>query len=438
MAIIYVDSVSGSGTSPYDTWAKAATTFQVALTAWTVGDIIYWEKDSTESYSTNQTLTSTNSNYADRIPIYRVDNADDSYAPSTGSDTINYQTTGAGTDIVRNLDAVFYGVHIRCTDEFRASGLTSCDFIDCVMDFTNTGTGLFVGNGNGDAAEKIKNCTIKVSNGSKNSYGGFTRFEGNTYTGTVQTNGLFSGPGARTHCKHHIGEDFSGLGSGTTMVDASTWNDTTSEEYFLSCDMPASFVLTDGVFSNENQVVAIFASDSGGNAYISQMETFRGSITEDTATYLTSGWQPEGASNPVSRVMTAASNVDEISPIMAIDILFYHDGTIGSSVTFTVECVENFTTALNDQNCWSELFYRGTTSSTIWDIDSNKQILGSSTNLSAGTGLGNWTGEPISSRSVKLAHTVTPQVKGMYMIRIYLGAYESGKEFFYNPQATVT
>ena len=52
---ILVVSVCGSNTSPFDTWAKSASTLQAWLTARAAFEDVWWEKDSTDSYSTSQT-----------------------------------------------------------------------------------------------------------------------------------------------------------------------------------------------------------------------------------------------------------------------------------------------------------------------------------------------------------------------------------------------
>ena len=60
------------------------------------------------------------------------------------------------------------------------------------------------------------------------------------------------------------------------------------------------------------------------------------------------------------------------------------------------------------------------------------------TNPAAGTGLANWTGEPTGSRSVKLTATGTVNQAGLYMVKVFLGNYESGKVLHYDPLVTVT
>ena len=49
MADYYVDSVSGSDTSPFDTWAKASNDLEAALVLASAGEVIYVASDHTDT-----------------------------------------------------------------------------------------------------------------------------------------------------------------------------------------------------------------------------------------------------------------------------------------------------------------------------------------------------------------------------------------------------
>lgn len=58
MADLYVNSVAGSGTAPYDTWAKGSTTLATAVTAAAAGDTIWVASDHSESAAAAKTFSS--------------------------------------------------------------------------------------------------------------------------------------------------------------------------------------------------------------------------------------------------------------------------------------------------------------------------------------------------------------------------------------------
>ena len=96
------------------------------------------------------------------------------------------------------------------------------------------------------------------------------------------------------------------------------------------------------------------------------------------------------------------------------------------SKTFTVELIDDFETALQDDEVWLEIFYHATSGQIKQSVGTTRVLPGSTVaTLSAGTGTGNWTGEPTSSRSVKLAVTATVNNIGDYSAVVHLGKYEA-------------
>ena len=93
-----------------------------------------------------------------------------------------------------------------------------------------------------------------------------------------------------------------------------------------------------------------------------------------------------------------------------------------------------------------ELLWLGTSGQIRQDFSSSRVASPDTpANLAAGTGAGNWTGEPTSSRSVKLALTETVNVIGMVQITVYLAKYEvngadgnPGAALYVAPKVTVS
>lgn len=437
MAIIYVDSAAG-GLNDGSSWTDAYVLWQSALTNATTSDVIYMDDGHQETVATAITYTATNGTLNSPIVTYVVDKADDSYSPN--STAYNIRTTGLNS-ITLVTSMRIYGMYVEsglrvllstspCTTIFYDSYIKIYAYI-------------MAASNNGDVNLKLRNTTLEGINSLqailKSTY--VPDFmQGGAIIGAISGNGFVVPDAGKCQVIGFEGVDMSGITTGSPKIVNATGSDSGWCVTLKDCKYPSGYSLIRTSIGTDSQCVESYTSDTGGNRYVLQLERYRGAVNEDTATYMTGGFQPEGASNPVSYTIvpnSTAGRVTEETPIDSLDISFYYNGATGSSKTFTVECVENFSTALTDQNCWSELCYLGTASSALCSFDSNKQILGSGTNLSAGTGLANWTGEPASSRSVKLVHTVTPQVKGLYRIRIFLGKYEAGKEFFYNSKVAI-
>lgn len=444
MAIIYVDSVGGSNTSPYDTWAKAATTVQTALTAWTDGDEIWIEDSHTENPAADITWTAGSSTIANRVPMYRMTSAN-VYSPTTGADTAQVNLSGtAAADLFTNFHFAMYGLNLQVGNniEMDLAGYSGI-FEDCYLEGATSGSQLNVGSTNCDAATEFKNCEIDFTNtgGGSIELLGYTEFNGCTFSGYAASAGLLQ-PGSLNRAYRCIfrGCDFSGMtfNASGPVVDTSAFSDSWFQVDIINCDVPASQSYTDGTFTTDNQFVTVWATDSGGNLYQTDRYGFRGDVNTDTATYRDAGYQDRDGTTNLSMEMVPASNVDIASPLVSIDIPFKITTT--GAKTFTVECVENYTTALTQRDAWIEVYYLGSATETLHTItnDNREFAAASYTNLAAGTGLANWTGEPASSRSVKLTATATVNQTGIHVARVFLANYESTKQFFYDPVVTVS
>ena len=128
MALMYVSS-AGSNTSPYDTWAKAATTLLVATAAQASDNDIYVLSTHTETPNVNITYV-----IADNVHIYSV-NSSDVY--TRGAEIDN---SGGIYDIYFNSDySSFHGFDFVAGSAFIGNLVnTKLIFNDCL--FSGTGT----------------------------------------------------------------------------------------------------------------------------------------------------------------------------------------------------------------------------------------------------------------------------------------------------------
>lgn len=440
MAIVYVDS-AGSNTSPYDTWAKAATTLQTALTAYTAGDEIWVAHNHAETPGASVTWTDSAAATAlQRVPIYRVNSGTNSYDPTTGADTKQLDISAGEYDLVNVGWMDYHGLYLHIGDDiFDTQSLIATTWTDCYLLLSSASAYFRFGNSSSNSQSVMKNTTIDSTGGSLTFLpsGGDMKFYGCTFKGPAQSTGLFRAATNREGNYIFEGCDFSGL-TGTIILFDLNVSAAVFDIKLINCLMPTTYTLHDSGFTHDHQSLEIYNSDDAGNLYVSRKETVRGTVNEDTGVYVSGGFQDADGTTSLSMVMTTrAATTEPHTPLESLPILARIEST--GAKTFTVECVENFTTALTKREAWIEVYYLGSATETNWSIANDREFAESSyTNLAAGTGLANWTGEPAGSRSVKLTATATVNQAGLFMVKVFLGEFESGKVLHYDPEVTVS
>jgi hypothetical protein len=441
MAVIYVDSASGSNTSPYETEAKAATSMQTALDQYSAtGDEILVLDSHTESPGVNLTHTATNDSLSARIPLYRIATGG-AYNPTSGADTKQINLNTSGNDYTMTLSAHYHGLFIYIDDNITSNQTGySMEFTDCFFELATSNSQWTIYAANGDIAARFNRGQINFSHAGGGVMiigNGLVEFNSVVFAGNAHANGLFRPQASRYTIAKFIGCDFSAIGTGT-IIDSSNAADMPFCFHFINCDLDTTNI-TDGTFTTDQQTVIVENTDTAGGLYENAKYGFRGEVLTDTGVYYsgTDGYTDEDGSQVLSMKMSPASVVDLASPLESLPIIARIDST--GSKTFTVECVENFTTALTKREAWIEVEYLGASGEVDFSVADDREFAESSyTNLASGSGLGDWTAEPSGSRTVKLTATATVNQTGLYRVRVFVAEYESGKVLHYNPAVTVT
>lgn len=432
MAIIYVDSNATAGGDTGADWANAYVVIATALGVWTTSDKIYLAFDHSETITT--ALTAGNATFTNPVPIYSIDPADDSFTKATSP-----QITQTSGNLSPDFDCHWHGCFFSTSTHFTLDTTSNYEFTDCDLDLTGTESTLQVGQAGGEASHIWRGGTIDFQD--TNYINGVSSciclFEGIVFgTGSPHAGGAIRPSSSRASLYRFIGCDLSAFAS-DILVDASQGGNRAFEIYFIGCELATSYTLSDDVFSTDTQIVELIGCDITGastRTFLRERNTDRGDVATNETTYHDAGWEDVDGTTRLSHVMTPVTGCAESKALRGFPIMAYV-ATTGSK-TWTVEIVENYTTALQDDECWLELFYLGTTNSTLWTLDNGRDIEAGS-NLGAGTGLANWTAEPSGSRSVKLTTTATVNKTGTYMARVALGKFESGKVLHYDPLVTV-
>jgi len=439
---IYLDSAA-TGLNDGSSWANAYTDNQTAFTAWVSGEFILMDKDHQNTSAT--ALSYTGGTASELIPVFRVNKATGAYTPSTGSDTINIETTGANAHVLFESFCLF-GVHISINGYLRGSTGHSLKFIDCYEVHTVVNQGHMFGIGNSDCAYYFENTTIDGGTaGLRISGEGSFSVDYNkcTFKGAVGSAGLIGHVSNRVGIFRFRGCDMSGI-TNTSLVlcDTSNWGDAVVEVDFIDTKFPTpatSFAITDGTFGNDDQRVEVWLSDgSGDDLYNYYKETYRGTVEDNTTTYFngTGAWVDEDQSTNLSYELIPKSTCHRQTPIIGPPMRGWVSTT--GTYTITIEVWDAFTTALQDDEVWLKVSYLDGT--TIVTSLNNTRVFEADTpaNLTTGAGAASWTGEP-AGRSAKLvASGLTIGRAGPISAELCLGKYEAGKSLFYNPRMIIS
>ena len=442
MATVYIYS-GATGAASGASWTDAYTTIQAALSSYTAGDELWVAHDHNEISGSTITLTESGADITNRIMLMRVNRTTDVYDPTDGADTKQYDLSGSADLNFGSVEAVWCGFHFECNDNYiAASSGTTQSFIDCYFKYTAGASRFELGSNNCDTALEFTNCTFDYDSTSGQMWiAAYVRFLGCTFKGDMASGGFFNNKSStRPVILDCDACNFSGF---TNPVSEPIFEAPSSEIVYRArmrnCEIRSGQTII-GALSNDTQEAIVERTSHNGDTFINELHVLRGTVETDTGVYYTGtdAFQDYDGDTPLSRELVPASGATHLSNLKGLGIPTVITST--GSKTFTVECIENYTTALTKREAWLEIHYLGSATSSLFTVaDPDREVVETSyTNLAAGSGLADWTGEPTGSRSVKLTGTVTVNQIGLAMVYVRLGKYESGKQFFYNPVATVS
>lgn len=430
---VYSSSAQDDSDSTWNSSTVSYTTLDAALTAWAAGDIIYMAHDHDETTAGIINIgSSCVANNAEPAIIRRVNRSTGNYsgktAPGTGTG-YNISATGATGDVIAACSFIMQGVHIDVGDDFNCTNNDdTITYYQCTIDINDIwrlGTA---------------DCGVDFIDTDINSFGSLQlttsrriRFIGGSVSSTT-TGTVFDHLNNNKNWLICEGVDFSGLGTGATLGSAGF---TEGYNCLLNrCKLPTSYGTPS--IASDGQFVEYWSTDDSADHYRAERHEYRGTVTPNTSTYLTAGYDFEGTTN-LGMEMVPSSTCDDDNSLESQPIYFYYSGATGSSKTFTIEVLEDFTTSPTKYELWMELLYCGTSSSVEWVYATSRDLDGTSGGaaLDSGVGTGSWTGAT-GFASKKVSVSVTPQVTGVYKAVVHLGKYEAAKSVVYNPQVTVT
>lgn len=393
----------GSNTAPYDTKAKAATTFATALAAATTdGDYLLVHKAHTETRVADVIYGS-----AASISIVCVD-ADAGDAPAIQTTSEGF-LAGNDSFTLRGIghSLYVYGLHIQVAgsgpEVLAIAANTSGSSIECescVLNVSGVSSGpvpIQIGANDAPCTVVLRNCDIRFNN-SATYFLVLAAFQviGGTITGgamgsvcVFDSSFDVSGGYAELSCV-----DLSGITSLTALVgDSST---TTGTARFDRCKLPSTitnWLAPQSLPGSGGNRLFVYDSHSGDVHGFYCYADGTGSVVSDFTIK-----RAAGVAGQSWRVTTTA-NCSPRTPFTTPPIAYLNDD-VSTSVTLTIEILrDGSATAYTDDAVWSTFCAKVSAGSVLGTVYTTRQVLDAQiagtagADIATGTGLANWSGE---------------------------------------------
>lgn len=446
MAIYFVAS-GGSNTAPYDTWAKAATSLQTALTAASSdGDIVVIQYNAVPSGDA-ELAADTTYTFASNCALLSASNDGGSAFTQTAMGSGNWignSTTNRSITIAGAFANYINGVTLRVSgtgaDNIRLniSSGSSKYYEDCFFYTSNTSSSSSLQTGGSTVSQgytHVLGCTVRFGSTGQTiaCTTGKQVFEELTIdsagSAITQLLTFFATEGCIVG---FYGCDLSAASSTATLVPNVTV--ATPDVEFVRCKLPSSYSVMDA----QTELMAgakvwlrdCAAGDTHGN--FEYHDAF-GSVVLDRNTYFTAGVAG------LSWKITTTSAASVVWPFRTPWIDLYNTGT--SAITPYLEVLRNngSAAAYKDNEVWSQFSVKNTSGSVLATLKSDREASfgGSGTAQAAGAGTGSWTIASSSSPySLKCdsGSSVTPAESGEIRARLVVSVPSIAGTLFLDPQ----
>lgn len=412
MADRYVSN-TGSNTSPYNSWATAATTLASALTGEVAGDRIFVANTHTESATTYTNTWDVAGTAASPCEIICVD---PSATPPTAVSSGATFTATTGRLIFQNANYTnVRGLTFVCGGDLASLGglIWQAKFTDCIMRFTaaNASFGL---NNNSPGLTVFESFQINFgTNGYIDGRGGMVWKGGGIESGSASPSSLFQNisTGAEFLLE---GLDLSAGASTMHIVNSGARY---SKFVMRNCKLPAGWTgsLVQGTVGDGGRY-EMWNCDSADTNYRMNIMTFSGQITSETVV-VRAGGATDGTTQISWKMVTNSSSSYLVAPLDSPEIVIWNE-TVGSPVTLSIEVLTNNVT-LTDGDAWLEVQYLGTSGAPKSSVSSDARSSTVSAAQNQPTSSATWTTTGITTPVKQtLSTTFTPQEKGFLIATV--------------------
>lgn len=428
MANIYVRSTDGSDADNGSTWALAKATLAAAAAIDAAGDNVYLSSVHAESTASTVTVTlnGTNAN-----PV-RVLSVDDSAEPPTAEAAGASVTTTGNSTITLQGSAYWRGIAFSAgtgsvnaslvLNPYNGASNTRQVYERCTLLALGTGSTASIKINQSAGANVIDNetllqdCILRSSTNSSSAVTieaiGRVEIRGGAYPsgGPVSVGAFITPPNlsGRGLFARVSGFDLSQAPAGISLFKSSS---VLSDCAARNCKLPASWTgsLVTGTPTIGDRF-AMYNCDSGDTNYRLWVQTFYGSILDET-TIVRTGGASDGTTPLAWKMVSNSSAAYPLGMLESPEIVRWNDIT-GSSITVTVEVITDNVT-LKDDECWLEVQYLGTSGGPLGTFasDAKADVLATASNQATSTETWTTTGLTTPVKQ-KLSVSFTPQEKG--------------------------
>jgi hypothetical protein len=437
MTTYYLNSVGGSATAPYDTWAKGSTTYATLLAIPLVaGDIIYVASDHSETPGSTQTITFPGT-LASPNQLISADRTSGS-PPTTLANGAIIGTTGnfginfTGCGYVKGVTWKLGSGAVSPAIQMGGTTQTDITFRDCAVQLIATsGASVTVGSSSNSIGARVTwdNTTYQTGGTSQLIYvnqSGYFHWKNtaSATSGTAPTTlfGSTSQTGGTTLLE---GVDISAL-SGKTFVQALAKGGTYTLQDSIT---PASFTYFTAPTSAAPEIY-IVTSANGATTTTLEKHTARGDQTTELTVVRTGGCTVDGVS--IAMKLVSSANAFWHVPFGSTPLAI-RNTTTGTNRTVTVYGVWGGGAVPNNDDIWTEVKYRGSASSPQASFATTTKASIIAANAATTTDSSTWGGSTTKFKMVATLSSPQPALSGPISVRVYVGATSS--TFYIDPVA---
>lgn len=454
MALLHVNSANGAPVSPFDTWAKAATTLGATAAVAVDGDEIFVHPSHAETLSATINFAGTQAN-----PIKIICGTPGATSGITALQTtaqISVATSGSSLSVNGNL--YIHGIQFRLTGSTGAAifsfntgaTLTTIHFNECqFLGIATVGTGFNFCNSNTAQNEgyvMLTNCSVRYG-----ATGHFLRFANRAQingltvlSGGVTPTSMFSYGSSGNENSAMVemnGLDFSVL-SNTAALNAATTKTTTVR--YRNVKAPSGW--TPSLFSatpllGSRGELLNWASDDKN--YRFWVEDRHGKAKDEIVVKRSTNAASDGTTSYSMRLETTSNVAFPILAFRSPPIIKRHAAAPGTTRTVAVQIAHDGSAAFSDKEVWLEVEYLGTAGFPLAKFTSDRAIYTNAAAAQPASGVA-WDGAtgtgPNGSTTWHRLQLETPAItveEEGYLIGTVCMAVPS-KTLFADPQLNVT
>jgi hypothetical protein len=418
MADKYVKS-TGSNTPPYDTWAKAATTLAAAVTAAAAGERIFVFNTHSESLGADPAYTP-----AEGVQIISTSDSTNEPPQTYAAGAAISTTTTTSLSLLSGFWKGFTfssasgssnaSTNLVTTDNLSGS-FENCDF---TLNTTSASARYNLGANStgGNMRLQTRNCTFTFGATGQNfsMRNGEWLDEGSDLcAGATVPTTLITAPGSNRTIFN--GSDLSAISG--TILGAGTGHSTHT---YINCTLNASVTPLAALTVDASGEVLMLDCDDGDEHYHLRHYNFRGSTVISTSIVPSANAATYDGTNALSFVVAGNANASFGFPYQSPWIDVYHSGT--SAITPYFEILrDGSSTAYTNGEVWGEWLAKVTSGSTRTTFSTDRRgVLTAAAAQADGAGLGAWTGENATSKSMKVdtGSAITPAEIGTIRGRV--------------------